>query len=161
VSEQRIAIVPGSFDPITLGHLSIIKRAARDYDRVYVAVMINSEKRYMFTLEERKRIASACVEKLCNVEVISSEGWLWELARDVGACAIVKGYRNDVDLEYEERMAQFNAERFPAAKTILLKAEDGLTDVSSTAVRGLLTDGGALDALLPPEAIEEIKRIKK
>ena len=161
MSELRIAIVPGSFDPITRGHLSVIKRAADDYDKVYVAVMINSEKKYMFSIEERKQIAVACVKELDNVEVISSEGWLWELARDLGACAIIKGYRNDTDLAYEENMARFNEAHCPNAKTVLLKAEDGLINVSSTAVRALLDEGGVLEAYLPSEAIEEIRRIKK
>ena len=91
---ERIAIVPGSFDPITNGHLDIIKKAAALYDKVYVAVMINDKKTYMFTLEERRMIAESATAEIGGVEVISSSGWLWELAKDLGACAIVKGYRN-------------------------------------------------------------------
>ena len=99
-SNKRIAIVPGSFDPITYGHIDIVQRAAEEYDHVYLAVMINREKSYMFTIEQRKRIALAAVAKLPNVEVISSEGMLWELAKELQACTIVKGYRNEVDLNY-------------------------------------------------------------
>ena len=108
MTKQRIAIVPGSFDPITNGHIDIIRRAAELYDRVFVAVMINDQKKYRFTLEEREAIARAATEDMERVEVISSSGWLWELARDLGACAIVKGYRNETDLEYEKKMAEFN-----------------------------------------------------
>ena len=99
--ETRIAIVPGSFDPITNGHIDIIRRAAQKYDKVFVAVMINASKQYLFTMAQRKRLAELAVCHLENAEVIASEGMLWELARDLGACAIVKGYRNEKDLAYE------------------------------------------------------------
>ena len=98
-----IAIVPGSFDPITYGHLDLVERAAKQFDKVYVAVMINREKHYMFTLNQRQKIAEEAVRGIENVEVISSEGMLWKLAKDLGACAIVKGYRNEVDLAYEKK----------------------------------------------------------
>lgn len=159
-NQERIAIVPGSFDPITNGHLSVIQKAAAEYDKVYVAVMINSQKEYMFTLAQRKDIASACLKEFDNVEVISSEGWLWELAKSLGACAIVKGYRNQTDLEYERKMAEFNEERYPQAKTVLIKADDELTQLSSTSVRALIVSGESLDGLVPQAAIDEIRRIK-
>ena len=158
--KKKIAIVPGSFDPITNGHLSIIKKAASDYDKVFVAVMINPQKDYMFTIEQRKSIAEAAVVGMNNVEVISSYGWLWELAKSLGACAIVKGYRNPTDLEYERKMAIFNEERYPEGKTVLIKAENGLEELSSTAVRELMTKGKSLESLVPLGSIDEIKRIK-
>ena len=158
--QKKIAVVPGSFDPITNGHLSIIRKAALEYDKVFVAVMINPQKTYMFNIDQRKVIAEACVRDIDNVEVISSEGWLWELAKSLGACAIVKGYRNDVDLEYEQKMAIFNEEKYPQAKTVLIKAEDGLGDLSSTVVRGRILSGEQLDGLVPNEAIAEILNIK-
>lgn len=160
-NQERIAIVPGSFDPITNGHLSVIQKAAAEYDKVYVAVMINSQKEYMFTLAQRKDIASACLKEFDNVEVISSEGWLWELAKSLGACAIVKGYRNQTDLEYERKMAEFNEERYPQAKTVLIKADDELTQLSSTSVRALIVSGESLDGLVPQAAIDEIRRISR
>ena len=157
--QKRIAIVPGSFDPITNGHLSIIKKAASEYDKVFVAVMINPQKTYMFNIEQRKEIASVCVRGMDNVEVISSEGWLWELAKSLDACAIVKGYRNDVDLEYEQKMAVFNEEKYPQAKTVLIKAEEGLGDLSSTVVREKILANESLEGLLPNDAIAEISKI--
>ena len=158
---KRIAIVPGSFDPITNGHLYLIEKAAAEYDRVFVAVMINPEKKYMFTIEQRKSIAEACVDGMENVEVISSEGWLWELAKSLGACAIVKGYRNEIDLEYERKMAEFNEEKYPQAKTVLIKAEDDLSQLSSTVVRNLILSENSFDKLVPQKAIYEIQRIIK
>jgi pantetheine-phosphate adenylyltransferase len=156
---ERIAIVPGSFDPITLGHVDIIKRAAKMYDRVVVAVMINRDKRYLFTLAQRKQFAEAALKEIPNVSVISSEGMLWELARDLDACALVKGYRNEQDLAYEKTMADYNREHYPAAETILLPADERLLSVSSTLVREKLANGEDLHSFLPQSVIDEIYKI--
>lgn len=160
-SKERIAIVPGSFDPITNGHVDIINRAADMYDKIYVAVMINAQKQYMFTLKQREEIAKACFLGKDNICVISSDGWLWELAKKLNACAIVKGYRNDKDLEYEREMAKFNDEHYPPAQTVLLKAEDELTDLSSTLVRDKILKGESLCGLLPKAAIDVIEKLIK
>ena len=160
MSEKKgIAIVPGSFDPITYGHVDITQRAAEQYEKVYVAVMINSEKKYTFSISERKQIAEVALSHLSNVEVISSEGMLWELARDLCANAIVKGYRNDTDLKYEQQMAEYNKAKYPQAETIILKAAPELEDVSSTAVRGRLSNGENIDKLLPAAVKAEINKI--
>ena len=159
-SEKKgIALVPGSFDPITYGHIDIIKRAAEKYEQVHVAVMINSEKRYTFSLEERTKIATVAVQSFSNVDVISSDGMLWELARDLGADAIVKGYRNSTDLEYEKKMAEFNEAQYPNAKTVLLPSAPELVAVSSTAVREKLSDNKSLDDFLPECVLNEINKI--
>lgn len=157
---EKIAIVPGSFDPITRGHIDIIKQAAQSYDRVYVAVMINSQKQYMFSIDERKQIAEAALSDIENVFVISSEGWLWMLAKELGACAIVKGYRNEVDLAYEQNMAKFNEEKYPEAKTVLIKSSSALEEISSTAVRERILKKEPLDDYLPQSVIAAINKIK-
>ena len=148
----RIAIVPGSFDPITYGHMDLVQRAAMEYDKVYLAVMINREKQYLFSLEQRKQIAEAAVGHLANVEVISSEGMLWKLAEDLNACAIVKGFRNQTDLLYEEKMAEYNLAHNPNAKTILLEARNDLLSISSTLVREKIAQGESLTDYLPAKA---------
>jgi len=157
--KKRIAIVPGSFDPITNGHVDIIRRASKLYDEVVVAVMINAEKKYLFTLPQRKQIAQAAVVRIPNVRVISSEGMLWKLALELNACAIVKGVRNEMDRAYEERMAEFNTAHNPNAVTVLLDADPSLETVSSTKVRQMLNDQDDISAFLPKEAVDVIYQI--
>lgn len=158
--EKRIAIVPGSFDPITRGHIDIAERAAAEYDLVYLAVMINAEKEYMFTLQQRKSIAEAACRHIKNVRVISSEGYLYELASELSACAIVKGVRNEADREYEQRMAEFNLAHYPAAKTVLLEADSELCDVSSTEVRRMIeTDMKGIEKYISDAALTKIKEL--
>lgn len=159
MNKKTIAIVPGSFDPITNGHIFIIKEAAKRYDKVFVAVMINAEKQYTFTLEERKKIAIAALKDISCVEVISSDGWLYELANSLNADAIVKGYRNEADFEYETKMAEFNSQYAPKTETVLIKSSTDLTSVSSTLVREKLKSNNDISDLLPQEAIDEITNI--
>ena len=156
---KTIAVVPGSFDPITYGHIDIIKRAAELYDTVFVAVMINDQKKYLFSIKEREHIARLATEDIPNAEVVSSTEMLWKFAETLCADAIVKGYRNDVDYQYEQKMAEFNAEHNPNAKTVLLKASDGWEFVSSTAVREKIGRSESIDTLLPPKAAEAVKDI--
>ncbi len=156
---KTVAIVPGSFDPITYGHIDIVKRAAELYDTVYLAVMINDQKKYLFSMEERKQIALAALDGMYNVSIISSEGMLWQLAGELCADAIVKGYRNNTDYEYEQKMASFNQEHYPKAQTVLLKADDTLALLSSTKVREKIFNGEDIDDLMPAKAVELVKKI--
>ena len=162
MSKKRygVGIVPGSFDPITFGHLDIIERASELCDRVYVAVMINDEKEYMFTLSEREAIAEAACEGLSNVQVISSSGMLYELCRSLSAEVIIKGVRNEVDREYELKMAEYNLEHNPDAETLLLDANGELTEVSSTSVREIINSGGKLEGYLPSAVIIKINKMR-
>ena len=159
MNKQTVAIVPGSFDPITNGHIFVIGEAAKRYDKIYVAVMINAEKKYTFSLEERQAIALAALKDFSNVEVISSEGWLYELANTLNADAIVKGYRNEIDLEYENKMAEFNCQYAPNTKTILIKSSFELSSLSSTVVREKIKNKSDISNLLPQEAIDVISKI--
>ena len=156
---KTVAIVPGSFDPITYGHIDIARRAAELYETVYLAVMINAQKTYMFNIEERKSIAQAAVSDIPNVTVISSEGMLWKLAEELSADAIVKGYRNAVDYEYETKMAEFNEAHNPMAKTVLLKADRTLEALSSTTVRAKIEKNESISDYLPAPAASLISQI--
>lgn len=156
----KTAIVPGSFDPITNGHLFVIEEALKRYERVYVAVMINADKNYYFSIEERRLIVEAAINDE-RITVISSDGWLWKLANELKADGIVKGYRNDKDLSYELEMASFNEKRAPNAKTVLIKTNSALSEVSSTVVRNIIKKQGTIEDLVPKSAIPVINSILK
>ena len=158
-ADSSVCIVPGSFDPITYGHIDLVRRAMADYSVVYLAIMINPAKEYLFHLEERKAIAEAALSDYPSVRVITSEGMLWKLAQDLHANAIVKGYRNQTDYQYEQEMAAFNSAHYPPAKTVLLPASDALESFSSTLVRDRLTRGESIEEFMPKKALLTLERI--
>ena len=112
------AILPGSYDPITLGHLDIIKRATALYDNVIVAVMNNDAKTYLLDMGQRELLASLAIEGLSGVTVVSDDGMLVDLFDRVGADVILKGIRNERDRAYEEKMAAYNLAKNPRAVTV-------------------------------------------
>lgn len=150
---MSLAIVPGSFDPMTLGHLELIREARKRYDRVTVAVMINSEKQYLFDLETRLKIAEASVADLDGVTVISDSGLLIDLYDRLGADAVVKSYRNETDLIYERRMADWNRAHNERFVTVLIPAAGEHPTLSSTEVREALRAGKPLDGMVHPAAL--------
>ena len=153
---MRIAVIPGSFDPMTVGHVNIIERAAKLFDKVFVAVMINDTKQYMFTREQRTEIARLSVAHLSNVEVIFDDGMLADLAFRLDACAIVKGIRDYKDYQYEFEMAQYNYKKNPKAQTVFLPCDEGAREISSTAVRVQLNNGLDISDTVSKNAIEYI-----
>ena len=158
-SKQTVAVVPGSFDPITYGHIELVKAALRSYEKVYLAVMINPTKEYLFTMEQRVAIAKAALADYRGVEVISSEGMLWKLAEELGATGIVKGYRNEADLAYEQKMADFNLSHNPNAPTELIPSPKERETLSSTVVRERIQHGLSLEGYLPSKAIAVVEEI--
>ncbi len=153
---MKIAVVPGSFDPMTTGHINIIERAAALFDKVFVAVMINDKKKYMFSAEQRTEIAKLSLAHIDNVEVIFDDGMLWELALRLDACAIVKGIRDENDYHYEFEMAKFNARHNPRAQTVFLPCDEGAREISSTAVREKLNSGEGIEDIVSPDALKYI-----
>jgi len=151
---MSIAIVPGSFDPITCGHLDIIKRALDVADEVVVAVMNNDAKTYTFDMETRAALARLAVAELDGVRVVADSGMLVDLFDRLDADVIVKGVRNEVDRAYEESMAAYNLAHNPRAKTLLLDADPHLSDLSSTRVRTALATG-ICPRVLEPEAVAQ------
>lgn len=151
---MRLAIVPGSFDPMTCGHIDIVERVAKKYDRVIVAVMNNAQKHYCFTSEERLEIAKRSVAHLSNVQVLFDSGMLIDLYDRLGACAVCKGYRNDEDLAYEEEMAAWNKAHNPRFITELLPADGANSTLSSTQVREALEKGRDISEMVCPSAID-------
>ena len=147
---MSIALIPGSFDPMTLGHLDLVKRTLSLYDEVIVAVMINDRKSYQHTLEQRAETVRLSLGDLERVRVVTSEGMLIDLFDELGADVIVKGIRNEADRLYEEEMAAWNLEHNPRAKTIFLQAADDFEDISSSEVRSCLAEGALPEGLVAP-----------
>ena len=162
------AIIPGSFAPITLGHVNIIERAAKIFDKVFVAVMNNdsakhderlSSKTYTLDIEQRLELVRASVAHINNVEAISSEGMLIDLCDDINTHIIVKGIRNGSDLEYEMIHAKWNKEHNNKIETVFIPCDERFSETSSTLVRNLINnkDFDALDGIVSPNAIAIIR----
>ena len=159
---KRIAVCPGSFDPITNGHLNIIRRAASVFDELIVCVMVNAGKNPMFTLAERVDMIRRVTADLPNVTVDCSEELLAEYARKKGSCVIVKGLRAGSDFENEFQMAMINRKINPELDTMFLTAEHQFTYLSSSTVKELAAYGADLTGFLPETIIQDVRdRIKK
>lgn len=159
---MRIAICPGSFDPITLGHLNIIRRSAQIFDKVIVCIMFNSTKtRPMFTIEERVEMVRKVVAKYPNVEVDTFDGLLAEYARKFDGAVIVKGMRAASDFEYEFQMNLINKKINPSLETMFLTASEKYTFLSSSVVREMASYGADLTGFVPYEIIGEVEKKAK
>ena len=155
---MKIAIYPGSFDPVTIGHLHIIRRAASIFDKLIVCVMVNAGKNPMFTLEERVDFIRRVTAELANVEVDSSGDLLAEYAKSKGDCVIVKGLRAGSDFEYEFQMALINRKINPDLDTMFLTAEHQYTYLSSSTVKELGAYGVDLSDFLPEQIIPDFQK---
>ena len=157
---MKTAIYPRSFDPITLGHLNIIKRAAVCFDKLIVCVMVNSEKvnRGLFTPEERVELIRRVVAKLPNVEADCSSTLIAEYARQKRACTLVKGLRAVSDYENELQMALINRKLNPRLETMFLPSSAKYTYVSSSMVKEMARYGAELSDFVPREIIGDVQR---
>ena len=154
---MSLAICPGSFDPSTLGHLNIIRRTAKIFDRVIVCVMNNANKpNPMFSVEEKVDMVRRAVSRYPNVTVDCSSGLLAEYARQYEGAVIVKGLRAASDFEYEFQMNLINKKINPALETMFLTASEKYTFLSSSVVREMAVYGADLSGLVPNEIIDEI-----
>ena len=153
---MRIAVCPGSFDPITNGHLDIITRAARLFDKVIVAVSVNAEKNPGFTLEERVEMVRRCTARLPNLEVDVMKILLADYVRQQGACAIVKGLRAVSDFEYEFQMAMANKKLYKEAETLFLTTSHQNMYLSSSLMKQIAGFGGDISSFVPPEIVDTV-----
>lgn len=159
---MSLAICPGSFDPITLGHLNIIRRTSKIFDKVVVCIMVNSTKmKPMFTIDERVDMARRVVERLPNVEVDTFDGLLAEYAKKYDNAVIVKGMRAASDFEYEFQMNLINKKINPALETMFLTASEKYTFLSSSVVREMASYGADLTDFVPCEIIDEVEKKAK
>ena len=148
-------ILPGSYDPVTVGHLEIIKKASELYDEVYVVIFVNEAKSYTFSLEDRVCMLQIATEELDNVLVSYSLGRVVDYMREHDIEKIVKGYRTDADLPWEMEQAAYN-KKHGGFDTELIKCESRFESVSSTAVRERLKNGEDVSDLLPPPVLKFI-----
>lgn len=153
---KSTAIYPGTFDPITYGHLDIIERSAKLFEKVVVAVAANARKSPAFSLEKRIQITQIATQHLRNVEVVGFEGLLIEFARQKNAQIIVRGLRAVSDFEYEFQLASANHQLAPNMETIFLAPAEQYAFISSTIVREIISMGGNISAFVPKEIISEL-----
>ena len=154
---MKIAICPGSFDPATLGHMDIIERSRKVFDKVIVAVMVNPEKNTMFTVEERIGLLKKCTKDMDNVEVVGFDGLLAEYARQRGVTAIVKGLRALSDFEYEFQQALTNKKLNPNLETLFLTTSAENMFLSSSIVKQIASFGGDISNFVPECVLDKIK----
>lgn len=152
------AIFPGSFDPITNGHLETVQIASQMFDKVYFVVMTNTSKKYLFSEEERLKLASDVFKNDANIEVISRPADLTvNVARELGAKAIVRGLRNDADFNYEREIAAINKTLAPELNTVLLLTGPENSFISSSMIKETAMFGGDVSKLVPEVVAEALK----
>ena len=158
-NDKKIAIYAGSFDPITLGHLDILKEGSDLFDKVIVLIADNPSKKSMFTVEKKKELINKCISNMGNVEVDSYDGLTVEYASKHGADILLRGIRTVQDFEYEKELAECNKALAPEIKTVFLSAKPEHSFISSSAVREILAHNGDISGFVPQEIIKSLMRI--
>jgi pantetheine-phosphate adenylyltransferase len=153
-----LAIYPGSFDPVTNGHLDLIERSSRIFDRLIVGLLVNAEKQPLFSLEERVEMAREVTRGLPNVAVETFAGLLVDYAARKRAQVIVRGLRAFSDYEYEFQMALMNRKLSPSLETIFLMPAENYTYVSARLVKEIFRNGGSIRGLVPPLVEERLRK---
>jgi pantetheine-phosphate adenylyltransferase len=154
---MKIAVYPGTFDPVTNGHLDIVRRASRIFDLTIVAISENPRKNPMFTLEERRVLLENAVQGFAKVEVEVFTGLLVHYAKSKKATAIIRGLRAVSDFEYEFQMALLNRKLEPELETVYLMPSEEYSYITSTIVKDVAHLGGKLDCFLPPIVAKALK----
>jgi len=155
---MRIGIFPGSFDPLTNGHLDIIERAIKITDKLIIAIANNSAKKNLFTIEERINIITNCCHGNKSIEIVSFEGLLVNYCKDNNISFIVRGLRSTIDFEYENPIASINRKLAPEIESVFLMSKDEHSFISSQIVREIASYHGDLTALVPQYVAKKIQQ---
>ncbi len=154
---MRVVVYPGTFDPVTLGHEDVLKRAAQLFDRVIVGVAVAHHKQTRFTLDERMAMVSAAMADVPGVQVLPFEGLIMDFCLQYQASAVVRGVRNHTDYDFEAQMAAMNRKLAPAVDTVILLPQPNLQCISSTLVREISKLGGDLSGIVSPVVAQALK----
>lgn len=158
---DRTCLYPGSFDPVTLGHMDLIQRASVLFDKVYVGILHNPDKQGFFAPEQRKRMLEEACQELSNVEIVISDGLTVNLMRDLNTRVLLRGVRSYMDFESEVNLSRINQLLYPGIETLFLAASPDRQDISSSAVRQILSFGGDASAFVPASVIKAINNDTK
>jgi len=156
--DRQLALYPGSFDPFTYGHLDVLERALRLFDRIEVTVGIKAGRDLLFTIEERCQLIRACTDHLDGVSVAAHKGLIVDRAREVRAVALVRGLRQVSDFDAEFRMAFANRKLHPELETVFLMTSEKYALVSATIVRDVYRWGGDASKFVPPPVVEALNQ---
>ncbi len=149
---KKIALIPGNFDPVTVGHLELVKFASSIFDEVVICICINPDKKHLFDEETRKEMLRKAVSSYENVRVDTHHGMTADYAVSIGAEYIIRGIRNEADAKYELEMADFNR-NYRGIRTLLVPASAEIAEISSTLVREKLSKGENVDTLIPKNVL--------
>lgn len=150
---MKIALFPGSFDPVTKAHVDILKRSVSLFDKVIIGIGINSTKQALLSLETRKKMLEAVFAEEKKIEIQTYSGLTVDFCKQVGAAYMIRGIRTVSDFEYEKAIAQMNHALVPEIESIFIVSKPGYSSISSTIVRDILRNGGDISQFVPKEAI--------
>ncbi|QQS28322.1 MAG: pantetheine-phosphate adenylyltransferase [Sphingobacteriales bacterium] len=157
---QKIAVFPGSFDPITIGHIDIINRALPLFDHIVIAIGINTQKKYLFTLEDRLEIIRNSFEHEAKISVVTYDGLTVKFCESISAQYLLRGVRSNGDFEFERNIAQLNQALSPKIETVLFVSKPELSHISSTIVREIIVNHGDVKSFVPQAVLNKTNTTK-